>query len=129
MRTSSKQPSNKYSENLPDSFSHSFRWKTPLFRVAKRYDERKGFSYPAWRSVGVSAPLPKKAGITRGSWQTVDADRTCSSRSNDWWSPDPRPDDDVMHHRTGALNRLTRKRERTTCRIGHLGSPDWLWVR
>jgi hypothetical protein len=34
-------------------------------RVAKPYSERKGISYAAWRELGVSADVLKKAGITR----------------------------------------------------------------
>ncbi len=33
--------------------------------VAKRYSERKGVSYAAWREMGVEAAVLKKAGITR----------------------------------------------------------------
>ena len=36
-------------------------------RVAKPYSERKGISYAAWRELGVSADVLKKAGITRGA--------------------------------------------------------------
>jgi hypothetical protein len=34
-------------------------------RVAKPYSERKGISYAAWRELGVSAEVLKKAGISR----------------------------------------------------------------
>ena len=33
---------------------------------AKTYSTRKGISYAAWREIGVSAEVLKKAGITRG---------------------------------------------------------------
>jgi hypothetical protein len=36
-------------------------------RVARPYSERKGISYAAWRELGVSADVLKKAGITRSS--------------------------------------------------------------
>lgn len=36
-------------------------------RAAKSYSERKGISYAAWRAVGVSPAVLKKAGISRGS--------------------------------------------------------------
>ena len=36
-------------------------------KTAKRYSERKGISYAAWRELGVSADVLKKAGISRGS--------------------------------------------------------------
>jgi hypothetical protein len=36
-------------------------------RVAKGYGERKGISYAAWREVGVTAPVLKQAGISRGA--------------------------------------------------------------
>ena len=35
-------------------------------RVAKDYSERNGFSYAAWRTIGVDATVLKKAGISRG---------------------------------------------------------------
>ena len=35
--------------------------------AAKPYGDRKGISYAAWREVGVSAALLKRAGITRGA--------------------------------------------------------------
>ena len=34
--------------------------------AAKPYGERKGISYAAWREVGVSAAMLKRAGISRG---------------------------------------------------------------
>ncbi|MEX1008574.1 MAG: hypothetical protein WD271_12100 [Acidimicrobiia bacterium] len=34
-------------------------------RTARKYSERKGISYAAWRQLGVSADTLKKAGITR----------------------------------------------------------------
>lgn len=34
-------------------------------RVAKDYSERNGYSYAAWRSIGVDASVLKKAGINR----------------------------------------------------------------
>jgi hypothetical protein len=34
-------------------------------KTAKKYAERKGISYAAWRQLGVSAETLKKAGITR----------------------------------------------------------------
>lgn len=37
-----------------------------FIRSAKSYSERKGISYAAWREIGVSADVLKKAGITRG---------------------------------------------------------------
>ncbi len=33
--------------------------------TARAYGERKGISYAAWRELGVSAPVLKRAGITR----------------------------------------------------------------
>jgi hypothetical protein len=33
--------------------------------TAKSYGQRKGISYAAWRELGVSAPVLKRAGITR----------------------------------------------------------------
>jgi hypothetical protein len=36
-------------------------------RVAKPYSERKGITYAAWRELGVSAEVLKKAGITRAN--------------------------------------------------------------
>ena len=35
--------------------------------TAKAYGQRKGISYAAWRELGVSAPVLKKAGITRSA--------------------------------------------------------------
>ena len=35
--------------------------------TAKSYGRRKGISYAAWRELGVSAPLLKRAGITRSA--------------------------------------------------------------
>ena len=34
-------------------------------RAARGYSQRKGISYTAWRQAGVSAPVLKKAGISR----------------------------------------------------------------
>ena len=34
-------------------------------KVAKGYSSRKGISYNAWRTVGVSAAVLKRAGISR----------------------------------------------------------------
>jgi hypothetical protein len=36
-------------------------------KVAKRYSERKGISYTAWREAGVTPEVLRKAGITRSS--------------------------------------------------------------
>ena len=36
-------------------------------KVAKGYAERKGISYAAWRELGISPEVLRKAGITRGS--------------------------------------------------------------
>jgi hypothetical protein len=36
-------------------------------KVAKDYSASKGLTYDAWRKVGVSAEVLKKAGITRSS--------------------------------------------------------------
>jgi hypothetical protein len=36
-------------------------------KVAKGYGERKGISYAAWREVGVTPAVLKKAGISRGA--------------------------------------------------------------
>ena len=36
-------------------------------RVAKEYSERNGYSYTAWRTIGVDAAVLKRAGISRGS--------------------------------------------------------------
>jgi hypothetical protein len=35
--------------------------------TAKSYGQRKGISYAAWRELGVSAPILKRAGITRSA--------------------------------------------------------------
>lgn len=35
--------------------------------VAKSYSEHQGISYAAWRELGVSAAVLKRAGVTRGS--------------------------------------------------------------
>ena len=35
--------------------------------TAKSYGQRKGISYAAWRELGVSAPILKKAGISRSA--------------------------------------------------------------
>ena len=36
-------------------------------KTAKSYSERKGISYAAWRELGVSADILKKAGVSRSS--------------------------------------------------------------
>lgn len=36
-------------------------------KTAKKYSERKGISYAAWRELGVSADILKKAGVSRSS--------------------------------------------------------------
>lgn len=36
-------------------------------KTAKNYSERKGISYAAWRELGVSADVLKKAGVSRSS--------------------------------------------------------------
>jgi len=36
-------------------------------RAASSYGSRKGISYSTWRTAGVSAPVLKKAGISRGA--------------------------------------------------------------
>jgi hypothetical protein len=36
-------------------------------KTAKKYSERKGISYAAWRELGVSAEILKKAGVSRSS--------------------------------------------------------------
>jgi uncharacterized protein YicC (UPF0701 family) len=36
-----------------------------FIKVAKAYSERNGYSYAAWRTIGVSAGVLKKAGISR----------------------------------------------------------------
>lgn len=36
-------------------------------RVAKAYSSRNGYSYAAWRTIGVDAAVLTKAGISRGS--------------------------------------------------------------
>jgi len=36
-------------------------------KTAKNYSERKGISYAAWRELGVSADVLKKAGVSRAS--------------------------------------------------------------
>src|SRR5215213_1577154 len=35
--------------------------------TARSYGQRKGISYAAWRELGVSAPVLKRAGITRAA--------------------------------------------------------------
>ena len=35
--------------------------------AARQYSERKGISYAAWRELGVSAAVLKRAGISRGA--------------------------------------------------------------
>ena len=39
--------------------------ESAFVKTAKKYAERKGISYAAWRQLGVSAETLKKAGITR----------------------------------------------------------------
>jgi len=41
--------------------------ETAFVKTAAQYARRKGISYAAWRELGVSADVLKKAGITRGS--------------------------------------------------------------
>ena len=36
-----------------------------FIKVAKAYSERNGYSYTAWRTIGVSAGVLKKSGISR----------------------------------------------------------------
>ena len=36
-----------------------------FIKVAKAYSERNGYSYAAWRTIGVSAAVLKKAGVSR----------------------------------------------------------------
>ena len=40
--------------------------ESEFVRVAKRYSARNGYSYAAWRAVGVHSSVLKKAGIGRG---------------------------------------------------------------
>ena len=47
--------------------STSTRSRRPFVNVAKAYGERQGISYASWRDVGVSAPVLKRAGISRGA--------------------------------------------------------------
>jgi hypothetical protein len=39
--------------------------ESAFVKTAKKYADRKGISYAAWRQLGVSADTLKKAGITR----------------------------------------------------------------
>jgi len=39
--------------------------ESAFVKTARKYSERKGISYAAWRQLGVSADTLKKAGITR----------------------------------------------------------------
>jgi hypothetical protein len=41
--------------------------ETDFVKTAAKYAQRKGISYAAWRELGVSADVLKKAGISRGS--------------------------------------------------------------
>ena len=41
--------------------------ESDFVKTASKYAERKGISYAAWRELGVSADVRKKAGISRGS--------------------------------------------------------------
>jgi uncharacterized protein YicC (UPF0701 family) len=41
--------------------------ETAFVKTAGKYAERKGISYAAWRELGVSAEVLKKAGISRGA--------------------------------------------------------------
>jgi uncharacterized protein YicC (UPF0701 family) len=41
-------------------------------KTAAKYAQRKGISYAAWRELGVSADVLKRAGIARGGAQTRD---------------------------------------------------------
>ena len=34
-------------------------------KVAKEYSERNGYSYAAWRAIGVEAAVLKRAGVSR----------------------------------------------------------------
>ena len=40
-------------------------WKRDSSQVAKSYSERKGISYSAWREIGVSADVLRRAGIAQ----------------------------------------------------------------
>jgi hypothetical protein len=41
--------------------------ESEFVKTAKKYSERKGISYAAWRELGVSADTLKKAGVSRSS--------------------------------------------------------------
>jgi hypothetical protein len=41
--------------------------ETGFVKAAKGYSRRKGITYAAWRQIGVSPAVLKRAGITRGS--------------------------------------------------------------
>jgi uncharacterized protein YicC (UPF0701 family) len=41
--------------------------ETSFVKTAAKYAQRKGISYAAWRELGVSADVLKKAGVSRGS--------------------------------------------------------------
>lgn len=43
------------------------RLEGEFVKTAKKYSERKGISYAAWRELGVSADILKKAGVSRSS--------------------------------------------------------------
>ena len=49
-------------------------------KVAKGYAERKGISYAAWRELGVSPDVLRKAGIGRGALSDGGARRACEQR-------------------------------------------------
>jgi hypothetical protein len=38
-----------------------------FIKVAKGYSERNGYSYAAWRTIGVEASVLKRAGISRSA--------------------------------------------------------------
>jgi hypothetical protein len=39
--------------------------ESAFVKTAKSYSQRKGISYAAWRELGVSADILKKAGVSR----------------------------------------------------------------
>ena len=41
--------------------------ESDFVKTASKYAQRKGISYAAWRELGVSADVLKKAGISRSS--------------------------------------------------------------
>jgi len=41
--------------------------ESEFVKTASKYAQRKGISYAAWRELGVSADVLKKAGISRSS--------------------------------------------------------------